>query len=198
MTLRPQPARDPHPAAAPAGLLHPADPHHPTRRRGEDPAETRLPLAGAPPLLRPPHRRRTRLLHHQGPRHQHHQPRLVPPHGPDPARALARLPARRPQPAHPHRLEHPPGREPAPRRRRAPAQNTQTPAENHPRQPHRTALTRPAHRATRRRSPARRQPAPHAQTRQNPASTPQPRPCTRKTKTGSGHAARQQKCQTQT
>jgi hypothetical protein len=54
---RPRPARDPHPAAAPAGLLHPADPHHLTRHRGEDPAETRLPLSRAPPLLHPPHQR---------------------------------------------------------------------------------------------------------------------------------------------
>ena len=60
------------------------------RRRGEDPAETRLPLRGTPPLLRPPHRRRTGLLHHQGPSQQHHQPRLVPPHGPATTRALAR------------------------------------------------------------------------------------------------------------
>jgi hypothetical protein len=45
------------PPGKPAGLLHPADPHHRARRRGEDPAETRLPLAGAPPLLHPPHRR---------------------------------------------------------------------------------------------------------------------------------------------
>ena len=71
--------------------------------------ETRLPLTGAPPLLRPPHRRGTGLLHDQGPGWQYHQPRLVPPHGPDPARVLAGLPARRPQPAHPHRLGHPPG-----------------------------------------------------------------------------------------
>ena len=45
------------PPRAPAGLLHPADPHHLTRRRSQDPAETRLPLGGAPPLLCPPHRR---------------------------------------------------------------------------------------------------------------------------------------------
>ena len=36
------------------------------------------------------------FLHHQGPRCQHHQPRLVPPHGPHTHRALARRPARRP------------------------------------------------------------------------------------------------------
>ena len=158
MPLRTQPARDPGPAAAPAGLLHPADPHHRTGRRGEDPAETRLSLSSAPPLLRPPHQRRTSLLHHQGPGHQHHQPRLVPPHGPATTRALARCPARRPQPAHPHHLERPPGREHPPGRGRPPAQNTQTPPENHPRQPRHTTLTRPAHHATRPRSPARHQP----------------------------------------
>jgi hypothetical protein len=54
---RPVPPGDPDPAAAPAGLLHPADPHHRAGHRGQDPAETRLPLAGAPPLLCPPHRR---------------------------------------------------------------------------------------------------------------------------------------------
>ena len=42
----------------------------PAGRAGQDRAETRLPLRRAPPLLRPPHRRRTRLRHRQGPRHQ--------------------------------------------------------------------------------------------------------------------------------
>ena len=41
------------------------------------------------------------LLHRQGPRQQQHRPRLDPAHGPHPGHALARLPARRPQPAHP-------------------------------------------------------------------------------------------------
>ena len=40
------------------------------------------PSASLAPVLRPPHRRRTRLRHRQRPRHQRHQPRLVPPHGP--------------------------------------------------------------------------------------------------------------------
>ena len=52
------------------------------RRRGQDPAETRLPLQGAPQVLRPPHRRRADLLHRQGPRQQQHRPRLDPAHGP--------------------------------------------------------------------------------------------------------------------
>ena len=185
----PVPARDPHPAAAPAGLLHPADPHHPTRRRGEDPAETRLPLGGAPPLLRPPHHRRTGLLHHQGPSHQQHQPRLVPPHGPDPARALAHRPARHPQPAHPHRLGHPPGREQPPRRRRATAQDPQTPPENHPRPAsprHPDQACTPRHRPPLTSTPPA---SPHAQTQAKPASTPQPAAMHKKTKTSSGHAA---------
>ena len=42
---RPGPARDPHPARAPAGLLHPADHHRPPGRRSQDPPKTRLPLA---------------------------------------------------------------------------------------------------------------------------------------------------------
>ena len=64
-------------------------------------AQKRLPIRRAPPLLRPPHRRRTRLRHRQGPRHQRHQPRLVPPHGPGTADAVHHHPAHRPQPAHP-------------------------------------------------------------------------------------------------
>ena len=76
------------PAAAPPGLLHAADHHRPGGRARQDRAETRLPVRGPPPLLRPPHRRRTRLRHRQGPRHQRHQPRLVPPDGPDPADAV--------------------------------------------------------------------------------------------------------------
>jgi hypothetical protein len=46
---------------------------------GPDVAETRLPPGGLAALLRPAHQRRTRILHHQRPRHQRHQPRLVPP-----------------------------------------------------------------------------------------------------------------------
>ena len=97
----PRTARDPHPAGASPGLLHPADHHRPPGRAGQDRAETRLPLRRAPPLLRPPHRRRTRLRHRQGPRHQRHQPRLVPPDGPGPADAVHHNPADRPQPADP-------------------------------------------------------------------------------------------------
>ncbi len=64
-------------------------------------AQKRLPVKSAPPVLRPPHRRRTRLRHRQGPRHQRHHPRLVPPHGPRPADTVHRHTADRPQPAHP-------------------------------------------------------------------------------------------------
>ena len=81
----------------------------PPAGRGQDPAETRLPVPSAPALLRPPHQRRADLRHHQGPRHHQHRPRLVPPHGPDPAQPMAGLPAHRPQPAHPDRLRRPPG-----------------------------------------------------------------------------------------
>ena len=62
-------------------------------------AQKRLPIRRAPPLLRPPHRRRTRLRHRQRPRHQRHHPRLVPPHGPDPAHTVHSDAAHRPQPA---------------------------------------------------------------------------------------------------
>ena len=82
MTLdRDRPGDPPAPRASP-GLLHPADPHRPARGHREDRPETRLPVRGLAPLLRPPHRRRTRLRHRQGPRQQRHQPRLVPPDGP--------------------------------------------------------------------------------------------------------------------
>ena len=62
------------PPGAPPGLLRPADHHRPAGRARQDRAETRLPVRGLAPLLRPPHRRRTRLRHRQGPRHQRHQP----------------------------------------------------------------------------------------------------------------------------
>jgi hypothetical protein len=123
--------------------LHPADHHRPARRRRQDRAKARLPLRRAPPLLRPAHRRRTDLLHRQGPRQQQHRPRLDPAHGPDPAHALALLPARRPQPADPHRLDRPPRRQRPPRRRRPATQNP-PPAPQDPRQPrrhHSTAIT---------------------------------------------------------
>ena len=86
-------------------------------------------------------------------------------------------PARRPQPAHPHRLEHPPSREPATRRRWPATQNTQTPPENHPGQPHRTAITT---------DPAPRHRPPLTSTPPAPA-TPRPRPA-------APSAARQQPC----
>ena len=80
-------------------------PGHP----GQDRAGTRLPLRRAPPLLRPPHRRRTRLRHPQRPRRQRHLPRLVPPHGPGPQAAVHHLPDHHPQPAHHRRVGQPPG-----------------------------------------------------------------------------------------
>jgi hypothetical protein len=66
----PRPARDSHPARAPAGLLHPADHHRAPAGRGQDPAETRLPLRRLAELLRPAHQRRARQLHPQGHRQQ--------------------------------------------------------------------------------------------------------------------------------
>ena len=76
------------PRRAPAGLLHPADDHRPGRGRRQDQAKARLPVGGLAALLRPAHRRRALLRHHQGPRHQRHQPRLVPPHGPSAPHAV--------------------------------------------------------------------------------------------------------------
>jgi hypothetical protein len=107
---RPQPARDPRPAKRSAGLLHPANHHRRPRRRGKDPPETQLPLRRVADLLPAAHRRRAAQRHHQGPRRQHHRPRLDPPHRPCPAHAVARLPDDRPQPAHPGRIPDPPER----------------------------------------------------------------------------------------
>ena len=113
------------------------------RPERQNPAETRLPLSGLAPLLCPPHRRRARLRHRQGPRHQRHLPRLVPAHGPGTPDAVRHDPDHRPQPAHPARLEHPARRNPAPRSRRATPQNPQT-APQDPRRPRRQAtLTTP-------------------------------------------------------
>ena len=104
-------------------------------------AKTRLPITSAPALLRPPHRRRTRLRHRQGPRHHRHQPRLVPPDGPDPPDAVHHDAARRPQPAHPARLERPAARKHPPRRRRTPAENPAPPTQDHRRPHHDAAIT---------------------------------------------------------
>ena len=140
MTAQPGPARDPRPRPA---TRPPAAPSRPSPSHPDVAAKTRqkhdYPSAAAPAVLRPAHRRRAHLLHHQRPRHHQHRPRLVPPHRPHPAHALARLPARRPQPAHPGRLRRPPGRQRPPRRRRAAAPNPQTA----PHQP-RHARRRPA------------------------------------------------------
>ena len=139
----PGPARDPPASREPARLLHPADHHRPARGHRQDRAETRLPIRRAPPLLRPPHRRRTRLRHRQGPRQQRHQPRLVPPHGPDPPHAGHHLPARRPQPAHPASLGRPAGGKRTPRRQR-PAPENPAPAPQNTRGTRRRAALSPA------------------------------------------------------
>ena len=154
----------------------PAAPSRPSpsrpRRRGQNPAKTRLPLGGAPPLLRPPHHRRTRLLHHQRPSCQHHQPRLVPPHGPDPARVLAGRPAHRPQPARPHRMGHPPGRKPATRRRRLRPKPGN--ADGEPASPPRPDQTPPVHHPATHQH-ARRRPPPACQQAHPQPPTHQPR-----------------------
>src|SRR5262249_54446923 len=74
---------------------------------------------------------------------QQHRPRLDPPDGPGTPHALAHLPARRPQPAHPGHLGRPPGRHPP--RRSQPAPENPAPAPQDPRQPgHRSAAITPA------------------------------------------------------
>jgi hypothetical protein len=117
--------------------------HRPPGRERENQAEARLPLRRLAPLLRPPHRRRTRFRHRQRPRRQRHRPRLVPPHGPGTPHAVHHGAASRPQPADPHRLEHPAGRKPAPRRQGNAPQNPQAPPQD-PRRPCRRAALTPA------------------------------------------------------
>jgi hypothetical protein len=191
MTLDRGRPRDPRPSPAPAGLLHPANHHGAARYLRQDRAKARLPIGRAPPVLCPAHWRRADLLHRQGPRHQQHRPRLDPAHGPDPAHALACVPARRPQPAHPDRLGRPAGRRRPPRRSR-PAPQNPAPPPHDPRQPrrhHRTALTQassprssPAQPAPRRHSTESttccpKQPgqaAPSAQAASHPARNGQP------------------------
>ena len=63
----PGPARDPAAPGTSPGLLRPADHHRPAGRAGQDRAETRLPVGGLAPLLRPAHRRRARLRHRKDP-----------------------------------------------------------------------------------------------------------------------------------
>jgi hypothetical protein len=140
----PGPPRDPHPARAPAGLLHPADTHDPAGRERENPAEARLPLRHLAPLLRPPQRSRARLRHRQGPRQQRHQPRLVPPHGTGAPHALHRHPARRPQPADPARLGRPAGRKHPPRRQGPAPENPPAPPPDDRRARQRRPNTSPA------------------------------------------------------
>ena len=150
----PGPPRDPPAPGAPPGLLRAADDHRPAGRARQDRAETRLPLRRLAPLLRPPHRRRTRLRHRQGPRRQRHQPRLVPPHGPGTPHAVHHDPAHRPQPAHPRSLEHPAARKPAPRRQRPTAENPPpAPQDPHRARRHQTALGQQEHARTRHQQP---------------------------------------------
>jgi len=163
------------PPEHPPGLLRPADHHRLSGRGRQDPAKTRLPLGGAPAVLRPAHRRRADLRHRQGPRQQQHRPRLDPAHGPDPAHALADLPARRPQQAHPGRLDRPPRRQRPPRRRRPPPENPQTPPQDphHARNP--AAITSSAQPLTRHCQPQALPPPPHRvsipATSQNPPAS---------------------------
>ena len=138
---QPRQARDPHPARAPARLLHPAHYHRPAPGRGQDTPKARLPIPGMAAVLPPAHQRRTSQRHDQRPRNQQHRPRLVPADGPGPAHPLDHLPAHRPQPAHPRRLRRPPGRQRPPRRRRPAAPHPQAAPHQPRRARHRAALT---------------------------------------------------------
>jgi hypothetical protein len=176
---RPRPPRGALPAAAPTDLLSPADDHGAGVGQRQDRPEARLPLQGAPALLRPPLGRRARLRQRQGSRQQRPLTRLVPAHGARPDRALRRQRVRRPQPSRRRRLRRPPGREPAAGRERAPTQTAQTPPADR-RRPHRrrqrTALTAPSlpPRAQPEQRPACGRNSPHARPhRPRPGTAPQ-------------------------
>ena len=119
--------------------------------------------------------------------------------GPHPDHALARLPAGRPQPAHPDRLGRPPGRRRPPRRGRPAPQNPAPPPQD-PRQPRRrsTAITlappiarpSPARPMTTQTTARRTQPAAR-NSHGAQATSPEPGPSRE-------HARRTPKCQTQT
>src|SRR5260221_401776 len=72
----------PPPPGAPAARPPPAAPPRPPAGPPHTPTKPPPPANAPPPPPPPPHRRRARLRPRQGPRHQSHQPRLVPPHGP--------------------------------------------------------------------------------------------------------------------
>src|SRR5262249_38407233 len=171
-----RPPQHPPPPPPPPRLPHPADHPRRPRHRSQDPAETRLPVGRLAALLHPAHQRRTRLLHHQGPRRHQHRPRLVPPPGPDAPHALAGLRPRRPQPAHPRGIRCPARRQPPPHRRRA-AAPPPPPQAHHPRRASRQpTLTSPSscsgvHDARTSPHPARHAPA---RRRSAPGHTPPP------------------------
>src|SRR5262249_7715749 len=155
--------------------------HRPAPGRSENPAKARLPLRGPASLLRPPHRLRAHLFHHQGPRHHQHRPRLVPPHRPDPPRAMAGLPAHHPQPAPPGPVPHPPHQHHTPPPPPPPptTNNHPTPPPPHPHPPPHPPNPAPASTATRPASQPpsgkqpRRDPHPPSQPETQPGTPPQ-------------------------
>jgi hypothetical protein len=149
------------------GLLHPADHHHPPARGSQDPAKARLPISAVAALLPAAHRRRTRLFHHQGPRHHQHRPRLVPPYRPGPAHTMDRLPADHPQPANRRCVPGPPGRQHPPRRRRPAPALPQT-------APHQPRRTRRRAAITGASSPRHGNPAAHHSTSRPGPAHPKP------------------------
>jgi hypothetical protein len=156
---------------------------------GQDQAETRLPVKSPPPLLRPPHRRRTRLRHRQRPRRQQHHPRPVPPDGPGPAHAARHDAADRPQPAHPGSLERPAGRKPASRRQRPAPENPAPPPQDPRHARHRRAAPAPgrAHHGPRS-SPARSLPGGGSMPGNHPGHAQSHQLATQRNQNGRGHA----------
>jgi hypothetical protein len=149
--------------------------HRRPRRRRQDPAKARLPISAMAGLLRAAHSRRTVQRQHQKPRRQHHRPRLDPPHRPDPANALARLPDRRPQPAHPRRLPPALARQRSPGCRPAAANAAASSPAPQPPRPNRTRQHRAAAAATSTASAGKPRPHPAStDPRNSPATQHQP------------------------
>ena len=171
-------------------------PHHRAGRGGENPAETRLPLGGPPPLLHSPHQRQRAFSTIKDPASNtiaaagaaswacHHSRSGSPACTPSATSASS-------PPGTPAGREQPPGR------RRPGPQNQETPAENHSRQPHRSAITR--HTAPPATVHPHRPPAP---ARPDPAEPrpahPAPGHAPGNTKINSGEAANRPECQRQT
>jgi hypothetical protein len=119
--------RDHQPSRPGAVMLHPKDADGPSRGQRQDGPKARLPLTGAPCLLCPAHRGRTRLRDDEGPGLDRREAGLVPSDGAVRHHHIAHLRCRRAQPADPRRLRGAPARGSAAPDGRTRAQDQETP-----------------------------------------------------------------------